>query len=238
MPFVKTHEVIWEFFNVFLKNTTEKNIPKDSRLHPMLTIPIFGSPIDFMVRYYKRSGDGGMEDVYNYYPCIVMQDFSPEIDSTKLWGKDFIEGYYDKVAKKREVVTLPIPMKFKFQVSSFTLSHKELLAVNDWFNVNFNFNRPDYFLFNSFMTYDGLAGDVVPYKVSVSDGDVDENRFSTNYSFELSTYLHAKFKDYSIEGGSVVGGSFEDTLENIIINLSVQDLKGVEKELIKSFSFS
>lgn len=88
------------------------------------------------------------------------------------------------------------------------------------------------------MTYDGLAGDVVPYKVSVSDGDVDENRFSTNYSFELSTYLHAKFKDYSIEGGSVVGGSFEDTLENIIINLSVQDLKGVEKELIKSFSFS
>lgn len=238
MPFVKTYEVINEFFQVFLKHTTEKQIPGDNRLHPMLPIPIFGEDRDFLVRYYKRSGDGGVEDIYNFYPCIVIQDFTPEIIKSRVFGMHTVDGFYDQISKKVEVITLPIPMLFRFQVSSFALSHKEILGCNDWFNLNFNFSAPDCLLMNQLQTAEGVIGDVVPYKISMSEGDVDDGRFSTNYTFDLETYVHAKFKDYYVDPNSgVVGGNFEDTIQKLTLNLYQKDVIGFERELLKSFTF-
>lgn len=242
MPFFKTYEVPREFFKLFLKQTTKKPIPGDSRLHPMLSVSLFtGEVKDFMVRYYNRSGESGVEDVKDYYPCVVIQDFQPELDRTKLWGKDYVEGFIDLNTGTREYITLPVPMKYMFQVSVVTRRLKDVQSYNDWFMQNFSLQRPDCFLMNEFDTEEGKIGDVVPYKVNFVDTQRDDGKFEYVYTFYLDTYIYAKSKNYKFvqnEDGSsekLVGGTFQDLIEKVTLILTTMDYEQFREVISDGF---
>ena len=238
MPFIKTHEVPEAFFGIFLKEAVEKNIQGDNRKHPMLSLPLHtGGNEDFMVRYYNRSGESSIEDVMEYYPCIVIQDFQPELDKRLLYGKDYVDGYLDKVSGTRELITLPLPMMYRFQVSVVTRRLKEIQSANDWFMQNFSFQRPDCFEFNTIETEEGKIGDIVPYSANFGQVPREDKRFEYSYDFVLNTFIHARAKNYSIVDGSIEGGNFEDILEGIKFSLKMQDMKTFERILQYEFDF-
>mgnify|MGYP003617552971 CR=1 FL=1 len=237
MPFSKTHEVPEAFFNIFLKEAVEKLIQGDNRKHPMVSVPLHtGGSEDFMVRYYNRSGESSIEDVMEYYPCIVIQDFQPELDKRLLYGKDYVEGYLDKVSGTRELITLPIPLMYRFQVSVVTRRLKEIQSANDWFFNKFSFQRPDCFEFNIIETEEGKVGDVVPYNANFGQVPREDNRFEYSYDFVLNTFVHAKYKNYSVtEDGSTTGGNFEDVLERLVLTLTVQDYEQFRMTIVDNF---
>ena len=110
MPLTKTYQVLEQFLKEFKKDSTDKPIPGEgSRVFPFIPIETMGGvTVDFLLRYYNRSGESSVEDVREFYPCIIIQDFAPEIDKSFQFGKTFVEGVYDEVNKKREYVSLPI----------------------------------------------------------------------------------------------------------------------------------
>lgn len=239
MPFTKTHQPFEQFVLQFTKDTEQKPISGEgSRLFPMLPLELFtGETADFMVRYYKRSGESSAEDVREYYPCIILQDFAPEIDSSMVWDKDWIEGFYDEVRQKRDKVYLPIPMTYKFQVSAVTKRKKESSGVNDWFLANFISNAPNFFEMNRFESSEGVVADIVPYSITATELERDDGRFETVYDFMLKTFIHAKAKSYIFVSDEVgySGGNFEDTLEKLTVALEMGNLKNLETVLQHEF---
>ena len=172
-----------------------------------------------------------------YYPCIVIQDFQPELDKRLLYGKDYVDGYLDKVSGTRELITLPLPMMYRFQVSVVTRRLKEIQSANDWFMQNFSFQRPDCFEFNTIETEEGKIGDIVPYSANFGQVPREDKRFEYSYDFVLNTFIHARAKNYSIVDGSIEGGNFEDILEGIKFSLKMQDMKTFERILQYEFDF-
>lgn len=238
MPFFKTYEVSKSFFDLFLKNSTKKSVIGDSlNQHPMLPIGLTtGGYKDFMVRYYNRSGENPTEDTLEYYPCIVIQDFQPEIDKTQLYGIDYVEGAIDELTGTRERIALPIPMMFKFQVSVVTRRLKDLQSSTDWFLQNFDFQRPGFFQFNSIDTEEGSVGDVVRYNCDFSEVPREDGRFEVAYTFTLKPYIHAKSKTYNIDpNGNITGGNFGDMVEKIKLSLKLKDFSTFEKILQYNF---
>lgn len=233
MPFFKTHEVSNAFFKFFLDQTAKKQIEGDNREHPMLAVPLYtGETVDFMLRYYKRSGESSIEDVMEYYPCIVIQDFQPEIDKTKLYGRGYIEGMYDAINKTREYISLPIPLTYKFQVSVVTRRRKEVQGANDLFFQMFDFQVPDCFEFNRIETEEGFVADIVPYRASWGEVPREDRRFENAYDFTLDTHVHAKFKDYTYdENLGFIGGNFRDALERINLTLHTKSFDSIGSEL-------
>jgi len=241
MPFTKTHQVPKEFFNFFLSKATKKPISGDNRQHPMLPIELHtGGTEDFMVRYYKKGGESSAEDVREFYPCFVIQDFQPEIDKRRLWGRDYIDGIYDDVNKTTEKIILPIPFMYKFQVSVVAKRKREIDSANDWFMQNFSLHRPDCFTFNSFDTDEGKVGDIVPYRIEFTEIPREDRRFEYAYDFTLDTTIHARAKTYTAseedgEFNGFVGGNFEDALEKIKLTLKVGDLTGLKEVVYQNF---
>lgn len=238
MPFFKTHEVPKGFFDLFLLETTKKVIQGDNREHPMLPIDLYtGEQTDFMVRYYKRSGESSVEDVMEYYPCIVIQDFQPELNKTMLWGKDYVEGIVDVVSGKREIIYLPIPVTYRFQVSIVTRRLKEVQSANDWFLNKFSFNRPDCFEFNGIETDEGLVADIVPYTAQFGEVPRQDGRFEYVFDFTLDTVLHAKSKPYTTnEDGSFAGGNFGDMVEKLTLVLNLKDYQQYKTLITENFT--
>ena len=238
MPFFKTYEVSKSFFDIFLSGSVKKSVNGDSlQQHPMLPIELTtGGERDFMVRYYNRSGETSTEDTLEYYPCVVIQDFQPEIDKTQLYGIDFIEGFVDEMTGTREMIKLPIPMVFRFQVSVVTRRLKDLQSSTDWFLRKFDFQRPSWFTFNKIQTDEGEIGDVVNYTISFTEVPREDGRFEVAYTFTLKPYIHAKSSVYSIDAqGNITGGNFQDMVEKIKISLKLKDFSTFEKILQHNF---
>lgn len=249
MPFFKSHEVFEQFFNVFAKDTINKKLPGDSITElPFIPIKIFtGETTDFLLKYYKRSGESSIEDIGEYYPCIVIQDFQPEINKQELWGKNYVEGVIDSLRGMRERIILPLPMIYKFQVSVVTRRHKEIHGANDWFYENFDLGEPGFFTFNKMDTEDGFVGDIVPYWTMQNDVPREDNRFECAYDFTLKTYLHAKSKSYKFvqpttgtnpTPGGFQGGNFEEMIEKIKIILQMQRFSDFERILQYEFELT
>ena len=175
-----------------------------------------------------------------YYPCLIIQDFTPEIDKMRIYGKDFVEGFIDAVSGKREYITLPVPMIARFQVSAVSRRQREKTAAMDWFLQNFEFQRPDFLLLNKIETEEGPVGDVVGYTSMFSDVPREDGRYETAYDFTLRTVIHAKSKTYSVnpENGAVTGGNFRDMTEKIKISLELKDFTTFEKILLKEFELT
>lgn len=197
MLLTKTYQVVEQFVKQFTDKATMKQLSGDKREFPFIPINIYGDKeVDFLVRYFNRSGESSIEDYREYYPCIVIQDFPPEIDKQRLWGKNWVEGVYDEVNKKREMVILPIPMNFKFQVSCITRRKKENMGANDWFLQNFISGTQDFFTFNKVDYGDGFVGNVVPYNVDISNITREDGRFEYVYDFSIKTFIHIHQKNY------------------------------------------
>lgn len=236
MPFLKTREVPNEFFNLFLNRATDKQIIGDNRFHPMLPITVKEETKDFLVRYFNRSGESGVEDLMEYVPCVIIQDFQPELNRTRLFGMSYETGYFDKDTNKLEKIYLPIPYTYRFQVSAITGRLSDNYAIQDWFNEEFLFNSNGFFMMNQLLTEEGTIGDVVPYIVEMQDVPREDNRFESSYMFTLQTYLHAKAKNYSIDdAGNIIGGNFEDVYQKLSLKLSQRDLKGYKELLHEEF---
>lgn len=239
MPLTKTYQVLEQFLKEFKKDSTDKPIPGEgSRVFPFIPIETMGGvTVDFLLRYYNRSGESSVEDVREFYPCIIIQDFAPEIDKSFQWGKTFVEGVYDEVNKKREYVSLPIAMNFRFQVSSVTKRKKESFGSTDWFLERFVSGGQDFFEFNKIQSEEGFVADIVPYSVNSTDIERGDGRFETVYDFTLKTFIHAKVKSYIFvpEQEGFSGGVFYDTLEKLKLSLSMGNLKDLETVLQYEF---
>lgn len=226
----KVSDVSSQFFNLFLEETVEESIVGDTRVHPMLQIPTTQKT---MVRYYKRSGESSVEDLKEYYPCIVIQDFKPKVNKEIVFGKDWMEGVIDTIKKQVEIVYLPVPMIFRYQVSSITGRRKDDEVIYDWFLSKFSFNVPASFEFNKFTTQDyGYVADFVPYKCSFSEIPREDGRFESVYDFELKLFLHAKSKKATfVQGVGFSGGNFGDYLDKIDLVLYSNAISNVENLL-------
>lgn len=243
MPFFKTHEVPKEFFNLFLIKAIKKKIAGDSlNEHPMLQVPLHtGETSDVMFRYYKRSGESSVEDTMSYFPSISVQDFQPEINRQLLWGKDYVEGMIDEVNSRRELIYLPIPMIYRFQLSAVTKRLKEVQGVQDWFMQNFHFQRPDCFEFNCIETDEGKVFDAVDYMAYFGEIPREDGKFEYGYDFTLKVFVHAKSKMYkfaSTSGGEIIGGNFVDTVEKIKFALKMQRITDFERILQYEFELT
>ena len=245
MPFVKTHEVTAAFFDFFLTKAVKKTVSWDNRQHSMIPIQIHtGEMQDFLVRYYNRSGENSVEEMKETFPCVVIQDFQPEVDKTKVYGKGWLEGAIDEVSGTRELITLPIPMTFKFLVSGVTNRRKHMESLSDWFMEHLTLHVPGCFVFNKLETDEGFVGDIVPYTCEQSTVPRDDNRFEYQYSFDLDTFVHARAKDYTFgipvgeTEGVFMGGTFEDMVETIRISLSIKDYRSINKVLQHNFELT
>lgn len=238
MPFYKTHEIPQEFSKIFLEQCAKLPLAGDNRLHFMLPVPLHGGGTEnFMVRYHNRSGASSVEDIAEYYPCIVIQDFQPELDKTKLWGKDYVEGIFDEVNSMVEVITLPIPLICRFQVSVVTKRLKEAHSAMDWFFNNFNFQRPGSLLMNKVASEEGDVGDVVQYSATFGEVPREDNRFEYAFTYELDTYIHAKSKPYMYNADDgFVGGNFYEAIEKIKLSLIIRDYSEFANVIKENFS--
>lgn len=239
MPFTKTFQVLDQFVKEFTKESTSKPISGEgARLFPFIPIEDpTGNSVDFLVRYYKRSGESAVEDVREFYPCIIIQDFAPKINSAIQWGKDYVEGVYDEVKKQREYVYLPIPMMFQFQVACVTKRKKESKGAEDWFLGKFQYGTAKFFEFNKIVSPEGFVADIVPYSVDSTEVEREDGRFETIYDFTLETFIHARAKSYIFvnEQEGFSGGNFSDTLEKLTVALSMGNIKDLETVLQYEF---
>ena len=240
MPFYKTQEPTRAFFDLFLKNTTDKEIPKDNRLHPMLPVELQNETIqDFLVRYYKRSGKDATEDLVEHYPCIVIQDFQPELNKMHLWGRDFLEGAIDIASGTREKIYFPIPLTYRYQVSVITERFNHVQSCMDWFLREYNFYRPDIFTFNKIETEEGFAGDVVKYMATFGEVPREDRYFEYVFNFDMDIYLHARAKKYTVDSeGAIVGGRFEDMITSIKLSLKRKDISTLMNVVSSEFDLS
>lgn len=241
MPFFKTHEVSKGFMEFFLDKSLSAKIEGDSlHEHPMIPVKVHtGETIDFMLRYFKRGGESSGEDTMAYFPCIVIQDFQPEINKALIYGKDYVEGVIDTLKGTREMIILPVPMKYRFQVSAITRRYKEAQGVQDWFLQNFDFQRPDCMEFNRIDTEDGMVADIVPYRAVFGEVPRDDGRFEYVFDFTLDTYIHAKAKSYTfVPEKGFEGGNFEELVEKIKFTLKMQRMTDFERILQYEFDFT
>lgn len=249
MAFTKTQDIPRCFMELFYTPAVKKPVKGDNREFPMLAInKTDGGYKDFLVRYYKRGGSNRLEELKAIYPCIVIQDFQPEIDTSIVFAKNWVEGAVDEIRGRREKIYLPIPVTCRFQVSAVTDYLKDIQASNDWFQRNFTFSGAGFFLFNKQQTALGLAGDVVRYKAEFEDVPRDDFRFEYSYTFELFGFLHAQFKNYyydEIKDEFINGDpetkepdgtdSFEDMLESLKVSLYASNILGTNKVLQHNF---
>ena len=246
MAFFKTSEVQKVFFELFYKGTTPTKIPGDSVTNYfMMPLSTDSSTTNFSVQYFNRSGQGSFQDIKAYYPSITIQDFMPTFDETKLWGNAFKEGFYDSISKTKELISLPIPMVFKFQVIVTTKRKKEINAANDWFLSNFDFGTASFFEFNMVETEEGKVGDIIRYRASTNDVPREDNLFSCYYEFTLNIFLHARAKNFTFvniapEGEEpnmqISGGNFKDAVDKIVMALSYKDAKNFSNILAQEFT--
>lgn len=195
MAFHKVSEVNAEFYRVFLRDTVKRMVPGDSiNQYTMLPIPMdLGWTSDFNVRYYKRSGQSSTEDQMEIYPCIVIQNFTPMIDKAKVRGKNFVLGYVNTETKTRELITLPIPFIYRYQVSVISKLAEEHDSAMQWFATKFSLEEPGFFTFNEICIPDqGSVGDIVRYTCEVNEVPRDDNRFEFAFDFTLYAFVHSK----------------------------------------------
>ena len=228
----KSHEVL----DGFLKEFTRRGFyrPEDvNKDRPYVAIETFNGNVDFLVKYFNRSGESSAEDLQEEYPCIVIQDFTPVPNAKYRWGRDWIDGFYDKISGKTEQLFLPVPLLFRFQVTAITRKFSEKSGIIDWFYQHLMPSGVDFFEFNKVASEHGFVADIVPYKVTTNETELTDGRFFINYDFELETFIHFKAKSYTFVSNEVgfSGENFKDALEKISLSLETMSYDSLIKKL-------
>lgn len=162
-----------EFFKVFYRTKVNVN----------------GSLKDIPCRYARKSSyDYSEEQSNQVYPCIVIQDYTPELKEE--WYVD-VRPYFGGLSSdclKGFLYNRPVWMSFRYDVSIVSKSFTEFLAMQDHFLQNFVCKVG--FLFNKRLTGENAVGDVVPYKVRETDIPRTDGVHEKNYEFTLSAWIY------------------------------------------------
>lgn len=154
-----------------------------------LKIPFKSGPQEVHTRYARKSSyDYSEEQDNQIYPCIVIQDYTPElkedwfIDMRQYFGglsSDGLKGYlYRK----------PVWMTFKYDVSIVSKSYLEFIAMQDYFLQHFVYGTG--FIFDKKFAGDETVGDVVLYKIRETDIPRTDGLYEKNYEFTLFPWVY------------------------------------------------
>lgn len=220
-------EVNREFFNLFLSKATVKAFAGENC--PFIEVPKGAGTVDVLVRYYNRGGRTGVTELPEKYPCIVIQDFSPELDTRRSVSKDWIEVAKDTTTKKVEVVRWPIPLSIRYQVSVFSTVKTDNDALTDYLFRTFGAgsNNACFMFKKATVPNMGEVGIPVPYRVATTTVDREDNRFEWVIDYTVFPYVHLNPVEW------------HDYIEKITVNLAAKDLetvKLVEEFLIQASS--
>lgn len=142
-----------------------------------------------LCRYAKKSSYDYVEEQSNQiYPCIAIQDFSPNpkkewfIDMKAYFGGKSLDGLTGYLYQR------PIWMEFRYDVSIVAKSYNDFIAMQDYFMENFVYGKR--FIFNSQLSGEDEVGDIVPYEVRGTDIPRTDGVFEKNYEFTCSVWLY------------------------------------------------
>lgn len=233
------HQPLEQFFKQFDKHAIYRELNNDGSTYPFIPLTNYsGDEFLALLRYYSRSGESSVEDLHEYYPCIIIQDFQPTLDSSRISGVDWIDGFYDPINNKTIKEYLPIPFKFKFQVSCVTRRKNHDMAMQDWFLKNFIGATNNFFIFNEVKVGDSdFIGDVVQYKISQNELTRDDGRFELVYDFEFSTFIYSRAKSYIFvsDDEGYAGENFSDAMRMVKVNLLGRQYDSVENIINNTF---
>jgi len=177
--FTTIEQVHEEFFKLFF------NYP----------LEIEGEPQSVYFRYAKKSGlDYAEEDDNQSYPCIVIQDYSPELKDS--WFVDLKKylGEYSEDGLKAYLYSRPVWMDFRYDVSICAKSYFEYKALQQSFLKQFQ-TQGRLILNKTDLGVDGEVGEVVPFKVIATDIPREDGVSETNYEFSLSVWVSPTTKE-------------------------------------------
>lgn len=219
-----------------------------------LKMPMGGVEKSVLCRYAKKSSHDYVEEQANQiYPCIVIQDYSPNpkkewyIDMHAYFGGKSLDGLTGYLYQR------PIWMEFRYDVSVVAKGYNDFISMQDYFMENFVYGRR--FIFDAHLSGEDLVGDIVPYEVRGTDIPRTDGIFEKNYEFTCSVWLYpqkpeevtliqnivirsnaGRNRAYAIteddkvlfdKDGEVIEASpeFEELLETVVISDDVDDIK-------------
>lgn len=148
-----------------------------------------GAEKTVLCRYAKKSSyDYAEEQSNQIYPCIAIQDFSPNpkkewfIDMKAYFGGKSLDGLTGYLYQR------PIWMEFRYDVSIVAKGYNDFMSMQDYFMENFVYGKR--FIFNSQLSGEDLVGDIVPYEVRETDIPRSDGVFEMNYEFTCSVWLY------------------------------------------------
>jgi len=182
-------EVIYEFSSQFLSKAVQKAFQDTGETRPFIAMTDYrGTLKQVLVRYYKKGDEFNTEDDYNYYPVISIQDFAPDYDKSRGFGVDTIDGDYveeNGIVISGDLISLPIPYNFKFQISFAGNTQADYDMFETWFHNNFSTFNGACFTFKTDVivnyTYKNLPG-----------GERNDNKFESIKEFNLNTWIWFK----------------------------------------------
>lgn len=153
-----------------------------------LKVPFKDGEKVVLCRYARKSSKDYVEEQKNHvYPCIAIQDYSPNvkddwyIDMKSYFGGKSLDGLSGYLYRR------PIWMEFRYDVSIAAKSYNDYLAIKDFFMEKFMYGKR--FVFNPKLSGDDLVGDIVPYRVIDTDIPRVDGVFETNYEFTCDVWL-------------------------------------------------
>jgi hypothetical protein len=134
----------------------------------------------------------------SFYPCIVIQNFAPELDRTRALAKEDILGATNNAGTQTQQDYLPIPFTFKYVISAVSRRKKEIDAIHEWMISTFDFQRTyGHLMFKkTTTTFDGDLGVVVPFTSRISDVPRSDGRFEYSYFMDLKPSIHIKTAEW------------------------------------------
>ena len=151
-------------------------------------IQIEGEEVVIPSRYYKKSSFNYVENSPEVYPCITIQDYSPELKPE--WFIDMRPriGGISTDGLRAQLYKSPVWMNFRYDVGLASKGYNETQAMRDYFQRRFNSEVG--FIFNSVIVDNEILGDVVPYTMRMTDIPRNDGIFETNMEFNLSVWVY------------------------------------------------
>lgn len=172
-----------------------------------IKIAVGGVEKTVLCRYARKSSfDYSEEQLSQIYPCIAIQDYTPNIkdewyvDMKQYFGGKSIDGL------KGYLFSRPIWMEFRYDVSISAKSYNEFLALQDYFMENYVYGVR--FIFDKRLSGDNMVGDIVPYTVRENYIPRNDGVYEINYEFTCSVWLQPQEpKEVDIVQKIVLSGS-------------------------------
>lgn len=193
MELASIQEVNDGFFDLFLSKAVAKAFAGENC--PFIPVPKGAGTIDLLVRYYNRGGRTGKTELPEKYPVLVIQDYTPEFDATRVKVKDWLEVAVNTTDKEVQVVTLPMPLTFNYQVSLVSTIKTDNDALMDYMFKNFGVGAVNQCLMFNKQIVPVIGGEVgvpVPYRTSVNTIDREDGRFEWAITYTLMPFVHIK----------------------------------------------